>query len=164
MARELAETQKAEPSRGKHMLREQVVAFKRLPLVDKWLAQFCGLSYGRFVCFKFLVLEGASRLGKTQLAISLFGHELTYVCTCQEVQEPNLRGFGRAKHRCIMYDEITWEPVIRNKVLFEASNEGVHICQSKCQQFAEWKLLHHVPMICCTKAWLRPAGQTEHRD
>jgi hypothetical protein len=34
-------------------------------------------------------LEGASRLGKTQLAISLFGHELTYVYR-QEAQEPNL--------------------------------------------------------------------------
>jgi hypothetical protein len=29
-------------------------------------------------------LEGASRLGKTQLAITLFGHELAYVCNCQE--------------------------------------------------------------------------------
>ncbi len=91
------------------MLTEHLVACKRFPLVDLWLSQYCGLSYGRLPRFKFLVLEGASRLGKTQLAVSLFGHELTYVCNCNEMQEPNLRGYGRAKHRCIVYDETTWE-------------------------------------------------------
>ena len=164
VARERAESQKTEQSSVKNMLREHLVAFKRFPLVDLWLSQYCGLSYGRLPRFKFLVLEGASRLGKSQLAINRFGHELTHVCNCQEVQEPNLRGFDRAKHRCIVYDEITWETVIRNKVLFQASAEGVHLRQSKCQQFAEWKFLYHVPMICCTNAWLLPADKTEHRD
>ena len=126
VARERVESQKTEQS-----------SVKRFPLVDLWLPQYCGLSYGRRPRFKFLVLEGASRLGKTQLAISLVGHELTYACNCQEVQEPNLRGFDRAKHRCIVYDEITWETVIRNKVLFQSSAEGMHLCQSKCQQFAK---------------------------
>jgi len=82
VARERAESQKTEQSSVKHMLREHLVEFKRFPLVDLWLSQYCGHYYGRRPRFKFLVLEGASRLGKTQLAISLFGHELTYVRTC----------------------------------------------------------------------------------
>ena len=86
VAREGAESQKTEQSSGKNMLREHLVAFKRFPLVDLRLPQYCGLSDGRLPRFKFLVLEGASRLGKTQLAISLFGHELTYVCHSQAVQ------------------------------------------------------------------------------
>ena len=96
VAREQAETQKPEPTTVKHTLREHVVAFKRFPLVDYWLAQYCGLAYGRAPCFNHLVVEGAIRLGKTQLDINLFGHELTYVCNGQEVQEPKLRGFDRA--------------------------------------------------------------------
>ena len=124
---------KYEQSSVKNMLREHLVACKRFPLLDLRLSPYGGLSYGRLPRLKFLVLEGASCVGKTQLAISLFGHELTYVCNCQEVQEPNLRGFDRAKHRCIVHDEITWETVIRNKVLFQASAEEVHLCQSKCQ-------------------------------
>ena len=74
VARELAKTQKAEQGSAKHMLRDHLVALKRFPLVDKWLAQYCGLSYGRIPRLKFLVLEGAGHLGKTQLAINLFGH------------------------------------------------------------------------------------------
>ena len=114
IARERSESQKTELSCVKNMLRERLVAFNRSPLVDFWLSQYCGLSHGRLSRFTFLVLEGASRLGKTQLVISLFGHELTHVCSCQEVQKPNVRGFDRAKHRCIVYDEITRETVIRN--------------------------------------------------
>ncbi|MFM7983221.1 MAG: hypothetical protein ACKPKO_28265, partial [Candidatus Fonsibacter sp.] len=78
-AKERAESQEAEQSTVKHMLREHLVAFRRSPLVDYWLAQSCGLYYGRVPRFKLLVLEGASRVGKTQLAINLSGHELTYV-------------------------------------------------------------------------------------
>jgi hypothetical protein len=63
-----------------------------------------------------------------------------------------------------VYDEIAWETVIRNKIVFQASAEGVHLCQSKFQQFAEWKFLYHASMIYCTNAWLRPADKTEHRD
>ena len=44
VARERAETQKTEQATVKHMLREHLVAFKRFPLVDYWLAQYCGLS------------------------------------------------------------------------------------------------------------------------
>jgi hypothetical protein len=47
------------------------------------------------------------------------------------MKEPNLQGFDRAKHRCIVYDEIAWGTVIRNTALFQASAEGLHLCQSK---------------------------------
>ena len=57
VARERAESQKTEQSSVKNMLREHLVAFKRFPLVDLWLPQYCGLAYGRLPRFKFLVLE-----------------------------------------------------------------------------------------------------------
>ena len=59
VARERAASRKTEQSSVKNMLTEHLVAFKRLPLVDLWLSQYCGLSYGRLPRFKFLVLEGA---------------------------------------------------------------------------------------------------------
>jgi hypothetical protein len=99
-----------------------------------------------------------------QLALSLWGSTVTYITNCQGVDEPNLTGFVRGVHKAIVFDEADWELIVRCKVLFQASCEGVHLRQSKCQQFSEWKFLYQVPMIICTNSWLQEGEETPHRD
>ena len=66
------------------MLGHQLAAFERLLMVGQWVEQFCGAYYGRRALGNFLAMDGASRFGKTQLAISCFGQERANACKYQD--------------------------------------------------------------------------------
>ena len=103
-----------------------------------------------------MVLEGPSSVGKTVLAKSFFGPDKTFYYNMQTAAEPDLRGFKIGHHKACVFDEITWGQVIKLKVLFQAGVDGVDLGVSQCNQFAYWRFLYGVAIICCTNEWLPP--------
>jgi hypothetical protein len=155
---------KDEQWKVQQLLAKTFKPFKTYPKVTAWLQMFQEAKYGKLSRFRFLVLEGPSKLGETQLAQSFFGTERTLVINCQDVAEPNLEGYIRGIHKAIVFDEANWELVIKNKMLFQSAVDGVQVMQSRCQQFARWKFLYQTAMIVCTNHWLADDERTEHRD
>jgi len=155
---------KAEQGQVQLRLAKTFKPFKRYPQVNAWLKMFTEVKYGMMSRFRFLVLEGPSKLGKTQLAQSFFGTDRTLVVNCQDVDEPNLEGYIRSLHKAIVFDEANWVMVIKNKMLFQSAVDGVQLMQSRCQQFARWRFLYQTAMIVCTNQWLPDDERTDHRD
>ena len=138
--------------------------FKEYEKVERWKEQYTPDKFGKLTRFDFLVFVGPSKMGKSQLAASLFGPDKTFVTQCQNVEEPNLNGWDREKHPCIVFDEAPWWLIFNNKVMFQAGADEVCICQSKCQQFAKRRLLYQVAMVVCTNEWVdarTPSGAAE---
>ena len=139
-------------------------SFKKFPAIEEWKKQYVPVAdlqsegakmLGRF---KFLVLKGPSRMGKTQLASSLFERKRTLLTGCQNAKEPNLAGYKKSQHRCIVYDEAGPAMVVSNKVLFQASSDDAMLCQSQCQQHTKRYFLYSVPMVICTNKWIGDEG------
>ena len=137
----------------KVMLSKSLKAYKQFPTVNKWKAQYMPAQYGKRLRYKFLVLVGASCLGKTQYAMHLYGAGSTFYSNCQNIPEPNLGGFERGVHLAIVLDEVEPEMVIKNKALFQCNAEGVNLQESRCQQNAVWRFLYSVPLVVCTNSW-----------
>ena len=102
------------------MLAPSVNAFRRdvLDLVEPWQRQ-----YGEVLMrYKFLVLRGASRTGKSTLARSLGG--TPFVQTVQSAVAPDLRGYEPAKHSYIVFDNVNdMAFVLNHRALFQANND-----------------------------------------
>ena len=73
---------------GQAAVSAQLSPFKVIPQVGEWKLQYFAPEFAAASRFKFLVLEGDSRFGKTRFACSSFGVEHTYVCNCQGVKQP----------------------------------------------------------------------------
>ena len=104
--------------------------------------------------FKFLVLEGESRWGKTRFACSLFGVEHTYVCNCQGVKQPFLARFDMRQHKALVMDEPSAELVANCKAFLQAGVDGCELYQSPTQRFTRWFCVYKMPMIICTNDWV----------
>ena len=86
--------------------------------------------------YKFLVLHGPSRTGKSRLACSLFGRERTLVVDILNADHPNLKGYCRGKHKAILLDEMR-DPsfIVKNKKALQSHVDGAELGHSPTQQF-----------------------------
>jgi len=116
--------------------------------------------------FKVLVLDGASRVGKTTWAKTLFGSDRTLVVDCQKCSEPNLREFynNQGKYTCILFDEGHWQLVHDNKGIFQATNAPVSLGQSSTNIFAYTVHLYSIAMIVCSNDFWRDDCPPVARD
>ena len=137
-------------------LQHQLKRFKTYPNITMWLKQYWPINYGKSFRFRFLVMEGPSSVGKTVLAKSFFSPDKTYYYNMQTAAEPDLRGFRVGHHRACVFDEITWQQVVKLKVLFQAGVDGADLGASQCNQYSYWRFLYGVAIICCTNEWLPP--------
>ena len=142
-----------EQQRVRSQIARKFTAYKQYPQISEWMAQYGPENYGSAVRFKFLVIVGESRWGKTQMALSLFGRDSTLYANCQNVDEPGLAKFARGCHRAVLCDEATPKMVLRNKVLFQCNAEGVTLQESRCNQHTVWKWLYMIPMVICCNHW-----------
>ena len=138
-----------------------MMPFRRYPEVTEFTGQFLPENMGRSTRFKFLLLLGDSRFGKTRFATSLFGHESTLVLTCQGANIPPMKSFTRVKDKCVVFDEATSNMVVNNKSLFQAGLDTVLLGQSQCgqHQYSVWT--YGVPMIVCTNDWGNDVTDTQ---
>ena len=78
--------------------------------------------------YKFLVLAGPSRVGKTAFARSLCEEGLEVLeVNCAGGTEPNLRAYRLTRHGLILFDEIVAEQVAAQRKLFQAQAAPVQL-------------------------------------
>ena len=137
--------------------------FKAYPKVEDWRGQYlkrameqcCRTPSGtKLTRFKFLVLCGDSRWGKTRFGCNIFGCANTFVAQCQGVSQPCLAGYDPRFHRAILLDEPGPDLVASCKVFLQAAIEGTDLYQSPTQRFSRWVWVYGVPIIICTNDWL----------
>ena len=91
--------------------------FQEFAEVSEFLAQFDQCRHR----YKFLVITGPSRLGKTMFARTLAKPGWTTLeLNCAGGSEPDLRAYRLREHDCIVFDEITAFQVVKQKKLFQA--------------------------------------------
>jgi len=125
--------------------------FRAHSVIDDWREQYTDACFGALFRFKSLLLRGASRCGKTQKAISLFGVDSTLVVNCQGLGNslPSLQEYDRMRHAAILFDEINEQQVLCNKVVLQAGPVPVALSQSACNQHRYERWLYQVACILC---------------
>lgn len=141
----LSDSKKAE-------LESRLASFKTTETIVQWQRQYCAEGKGRLLRFKPLLLQGRTQSGKTRKAISIFGHARTLVVNCQGlgVHLPSLKEYSAVKHSCIVFDEVSSQQVLANKLVFQAGVDAVTLGQSACNAHAYQLWLFGVPMILCS--------------
>ena len=104
--------------------------------------------------YKFLVLNGRSRTGKTCLARQIVcpPHE-TLELNCAGGSEPDLRGFSRLKHRAVFFDEGTPMMVLKQKKLFQAGPTWTQLGMSTTNCHSYNVMLARIPLIIASNTW-----------
>ena len=75
-----------------------------------------------------------------------------FLVNCQGLGDdlPSLRGFDRAFHQVIIWDEISPRQVLSNKVVFQGGVDLITMSQSRCNNFAYLVWLWKVPQVLCS--------------
>ena len=148
-------------------LNSQLSDFRHSPVIDSWQRQYDQNCKGKLHRFKSLLFLGGSEQGKSQKAKSIFGPERTLVVNCQGLGSalPSLRGFDRATHRAILFDEGNEQQVLQNKLLFQAGPNSVALSQSVCNQHRYEIFIYQVAIIICSNRFqLVPDGTVTAED
>ena len=139
----------AQRLRMEHLIRETQRPFRKIKEVEEWDAQYLELQDR----YKFLVLDGKSRTGKSRFAASRTSPEKFLNVDCSSATEPDLRVFDREKHDVVLFDEATPGLVLRVKKLAQASIDEVRLGQSatNINSYVVW--FHRVKLIVATNVW-----------
>ena len=121
----------------------------KLPAVTAWMEQIRAVSDRK----KFLVLNGPSRLGKTQFAVGLAGAKRTLEVNCAGASHPPLRNFDPKVHNCVIFDEASPRMVLQYRRLFQAPNCQVIIGQSPTNQSSYPVYLNDTALVVCSNTW-----------
>ena len=149
----LRERAQEEYQRRMHMvLLKQQEAFKVIPVVEKWKQQY-GVALERY---RFLVLDGPSRMGKTCFARCLGSSiepSAVLELNCAGGGEVCLRDFVWGQHELIIFDEIVPEMVLQQRKVFQASKVAVELGRSATNCHMYTVHLHRVRMVLCSNRW-----------
>ena len=125
-------------------------SFKTYDVVDAFLAQFLE----DMPRYKFLVLNGPSRLGKTLFARSLAKcDEGLLEVNCSAGNEPDLRAYRLSKHDTILFDEISPRQVASQRKLFQGAAAPVALGTSATNCHSYRVLVYRTKMVLATNVW-----------
>ena len=112
-----------------------------------WALQYQSLA----LRYKFLVLRGGSRTGKSTLAKSLgqlFGLGAPYIQTVQGAPTPDLKDYDRERHGYILFDNVNdMQFVLDHRALVQANNSLHTLGVSQTGMYAYRVWLHKVPIV-----------------
>ena len=123
--------------------------FKTIAAVEEWDRQYLKMLHR----YKFLVLDGRSRTGKSRFAAERTTPERFLNVDCSSATEPDMRLFDRKLHDVVLWDEATPELVLRVKKLAQASIDEVRLGQSATNVNAYVVWFHRVKLIVATNVW-----------
>ena len=104
--------------------------------------------------YKFFVMEGASRTGKSSWAFWLKNDpSKVFYVNCANCMEPDLRKFNWLKHKIILLDEASPEMVINQKLLMQGPPCLVKLGQSSTNCHAYDVFVSGIMMIICSNTW-----------
>ena len=123
--------------------------FKEIPCVRRLLDDLLTPNDRR----KFLVLEGPSKMGKTQYILNLFGKDSTLEINAADEMSPSLQDFDHKVHRCVLLDEASPQMVLRNRKVFQAPNAMVELGQSKTNCHSYQCYLNDTLLCIASNSW-----------
>ncbi len=124
-------------------------AFRLIAAVSEWLASFGELKDR----YNFLVLDGASGLGKTRLAANMTTADKFLLVDCASSTTPDLLDFDRGRHDVVLYDEAHVDMIIKNKKLFQSGIDVAKLASSATNNCADSVWMHRVKQIVCSNLW-----------
>ena len=137
-ARKLAE----EKAAVRKELRAKQRPFTYDPAITEWKKQYeeCEMRYNM------LIVRGASRIGKTQMAQSIFPN--TLVTTVNGAGEPDLREFKRGFHQAVVLDQVNdLQFILNNRAVLQANAEDQYLGVTQSHNFSYEVWLHRIPII-----------------
>ena len=138
--------------------RQQAVALRLAPMCAQFkgevlhaLAPWRAQYHADAMRYKFLVLRGGSRTGKSTLAKGLgniFGLGCCFVQTVQNAVAPDLKQFSNDEHGYILFDNVNdMEFVLSQRALFQANNDLHTLGDSKTGIYAYQVWLYKMPIV-----------------
>ena len=125
-------------------------AFKSYPIVDEFLAQFAH----ELPRYKFLVLSGPSRLGKTLFARSIAKTDDSLLeVNCSAGNEPDMRAYRLSLHDTILFDEISPKQVASQRKLFQCASAPVTLGTSATNCHSYRVLVYKTKMVLASNVW-----------
>ena len=124
--------------------------FKSYEKVKEFNQQFAQVK-GRY---RFLVLEGKSKTGKTFFTKWMLGDpSRVYETNCAACPEPELRDFKALYHQVILFDEAAPEMVIAQKKLFQGPPCFVEMGCSTTNCHSYKVLVSGIRLVICSNGW-----------
>ena len=134
---------------------------KEYAIVNAWLAQFEQALHR----YKFLVLQGPSRLGKTAFARSLCGpSEETLEINCAAGTEPDLRAYRLSRHGLILFDEIVPQQVVAQRKVFQAQSAKVQLGCSATNMYSYDIFIWRKKLVLASNNWDMGMAHLEQAD
>jgi len=130
-------------------IRDSERAFRMIPAVEYWKQQY-EIVQGRY---KFLVLDGPSRMGKTRFTLSMGTPQSVLSLDCAACVEPDMKSFIRGQHTLLLFDEARATMVIRCKKLFQASSDLVQMATSATNMMSYVVWVHAIRMVIASNRW-----------
>ena len=131
-------------------LATEIRPFKKYEVVDQFNKQFDKI----LARYKFLVIEGESRTGKTYFTKWMCGNpEKVYEVNCASCPEPEMRDFKSMWHQIVLFDEAAPEMVIKQKKLFQAPPCFVELGCSTTNCHSYKVLVSGTKLVICSNGW-----------
>lgn len=119
---------------------------------------------GRLRRFKFLIYDGPSRSGKTEMGREWFGASRTLIVDTQSCETPNLRAMLTGKYKAILMEDGNWELCHRNRALVLSSTMPVQSNPFPCNHLSLSLNLFRVPIIICSNNFWSGCTNEEIRE
>lgn len=150
----------AEVQRAERVLASRRRPFCNLPEVVEWRKQYDDDNFR----FRFLVLEGPSRFGKTQFVRSLVPEDQVLELSCSGGTPVDLKSFLRHKHKLVLFDEIEAPQVLALRKAFQAGPSPVQLGQSQTGMYTYWVFLYRVMFVLCSNTWTESLSKLKQGD
>ena len=124
-------------------------ASRRVEQVDAWTKQYDEVLRR----YKFLVLDGPTRMGKTEFTKTLVKPGHFFEINMSAAPEPNLREYDHEKHELILFDECHVEVILKQKRLFQAPACLVNLGASATNCFAYQVWVHRKRLVVTSNVW-----------
>ena len=146
---------------AERLLGEPLKEHQRYPLVKKFVRQFKKAMHR----YRFLVLAGPSRVGKTAFARSLCSPGMeTLEVNCSSGAEPDLKAYRFRRHDVVLFDEIEAEQVASQRKLFQAQASPVQLACSSTNCYSYEVFVWRKKLVLATNNWHRSLKQLPSED
>ena len=143
---------------------EEVKAQQRKPVkledIMVWKSQYKHVESR----YRFLILQGPSRYGKTRYAAMLFGLHRSLVIDCSAGKIPDFRPFDPLVHRCVILDEIPLASVMTHKRVIQAPSDEVTLGTSETQMHSYRKFFGRCAFVVTTNRFFEDFQKLDEPD
>ena len=115
--------------------------------------------------YRFLVLSGPSRVGKTAFAKSLCAPGMeTLEMNCASGAEPDLKAYRFRSHDVLLFDEIEAEQVASQRKLFQAQSAPVQLACSSTNCFSYEVFVWRKKLVLASNNWESSLSKLQDAD